>query len=146
MIWPPNSNRTAFWREICRKLAKYPIQPIFDRQIDSYKKGVKCYLILILRPDLESSNHFASLRNPFDMIFTFRFLTSHVILFDHKWGQGYHFLENVNFDALTVISVKNTFKCIHQFNIHIGVFGFAWGLIPKLCGAESAQCSGQLFR
>ena len=53
------------------------------------------------------------------------------------------FLENVNFDELIVISVKNTYKCIHQFNIHRGVFES--GLIPKICGFESAQYSGHLF-
>ena len=35
--------------------------------------GVKCYPIWIMRPDLESSHHFAYLRHLLDMIFTFLF-------------------------------------------------------------------------
>ena len=66
------------------------------------------FLILILRPDLESSHHFASFRTRFDMIFTFRFLTFNIILFDHKCGPRTSiFLENVNIDDLIVIKVKN---------------------------------------
>ena len=66
---------------------------------------------LTLRLDLESYHHFASLSNPFDVIFTFCFLTFNAIFY-RKCGRGWHFiLENVNFDKLIVISVK---KCIRQ--------------------------------
>ena len=70
-IRPQNSNRITFDPFLginCTKLAKYPIKPI--SAVFFCKKGVKCCSILSLRPDLESSHRFASLKTTSDMIFT----------------------------------------------------------------------------
>ena len=56
-----DNNWLPFWPKSDRKLAKYPILPVFDRFFG--QKGVKCYRIWILRPALESSHKGESFRS-----------------------------------------------------------------------------------
>ena len=125
-ISPWNSNWTIFDPLFEEKSVEYWRNTrfsLFSTDFFLAKSGWNIFSILILRPDLESICHFASLSTQFGVIFRFQFLTSHVILFDHECGRGHqNFWESVNFDELIVISVKNTYKRIHQFNIHRGVF------------------------
>ena len=75
--WAQNSNRITFDPLFSKK--KLPNLGIFFKnhykiaRFDSFfgQKGVKCYSIWILRPDLESSHHFTYHMPPLDIIFTF---------------------------------------------------------------------------
>ena len=74
---------------------------------------------------MESCHHFAYLGSPFDAIFTFLLLTSHVILFEHKYGRGHQFFLNVNFNELIVIRIKIHKNALISHNIYSGVFELA---------------------
>ena len=64
-----------FWPKNCQKLAKSGILKIFDSFLAT--KGVRCYPIWILRPDLDSSHHFPYLRpNSIEFLHS-DFFTSH---------------------------------------------------------------------
>ena len=69
-IWTP------FWQKNS-KLSKYRDGQFSKKK--KYKKGVKCYAISILKPDLESSHHFTYFRLLIVITFTFVFLTYHGI-------------------------------------------------------------------
>ena len=78
-IWNQNSNpRTIepFFTKKRRKLAKYPIYPIFDGFL--VKRVLRCNWIWALMRDLESSQHLASLSITFAIIFTFNFWPPHL--------------------------------------------------------------------
>ena len=59
-IWPQNSNRIKFDPLFGQKMYFKGVKSdILPTSTVFGQKGVKCYLILILRPYLESSHHFA---------------------------------------------------------------------------------------
>ena len=64
------------------------------------------FLDLSLKPDLESSQYFASLKTHLIKLSHFDSLTTHVIILPQMWV-GVIFLENANFDELIVISIQN---------------------------------------
>ena len=77
-IWPQNSNRITYDLPFGQKtrilgFLKTSLENPKIRQFFFYKKGVECYPIWILRPDMESSHHFWYLRPQFQMIFKFSF-------------------------------------------------------------------------
>ena len=55
---------------------------------------------------METPHHLASLRTPFLLFSHFKFWLP-ILLIDHKLGRAPILIENVNFDELIVISVKN---------------------------------------
>ena len=67
----PTKNKNRKMDEIWRNLESSGISLDFDRFLG--QKGVKCYPIWILRPDLESSRHVASIRPFCVKIFKFCF-------------------------------------------------------------------------
>ena len=79
-IWPQNSNRITFNPLFGPRTVKYWENNRFRQNIifDSFfgQKGVKCYLIWILRPDSESSRHLAYLSPHLIWFSDFDFLTS----------------------------------------------------------------------
>ena len=107
-----NSNRVIFdplLAEKQSKIGKIPDLANF-RQFFAIKE-VRCYLILILMPDLESSHHLPSIITPFVIIFKF-WIFCHQCYYctQNAGGTPQFFLENVNFYDLIVISVKNCIK------------------------------------
>ena len=64
-IWHP------FWPK--KTVGNWQIPDLANFDSFLAKKEVNSYPIWIMRPDLESSHHFAYLRHPFDMIFAFWF-------------------------------------------------------------------------
>ena len=67
-IWPQNSN----WKIFNTLFGQKPFGQN-EKKTFLARKGVKCYPIWILKPDLDSSHHFPYLRPQFDRIFTFWF-------------------------------------------------------------------------
>ena len=109
-MWPQNSNHIPFdptfvpktvenWQNIRFSL----FSTVF------WQKRVKCYPNIILRPDLEFSPHFESLKISFDMLFTFWFFGRPCYFLNTNMGGVAIFQEDVHFDELIMISVK---QCI----------------------------------
>ena len=73
-IWHHNSHRLRF-DPFCGQKIVGNRQNIRLSPFDNFfaEKGVKSYWIGILRPDLESSHHYAYFRHSFIMIFAFSF-------------------------------------------------------------------------
>ena len=68
-IWSQNSNWIPFDPLFGQKTVENRLNRLFCKFSTFFgPKGVKCHSIWILRPDLESSYHSASLRIPFDII------------------------------------------------------------------------------
>ena len=60
--------------------------------------------------DLESSHHLVSVRALLSLFLHFTAFGLHVILVQKIDGEAPFFLENVHFDGLNVISVKNCIR------------------------------------
>ena len=91
-IWTQNSNRITFVPFLAKKLygvGEIPDLAYFPRFVSA--KGGQMVFEFNFYDRFGIPHHLVSLRTPFDTIFTVRFLTSHVILFDHKCGRGQHF-------------------------------------------------------
>ena len=72
------------------------------------QKGVKCYLIWIRRPDLESSHHFAYFRHIFDMIFAFWFFDLPCIFKNLKLNSRPLKVLEIDFSCTIELSVSET--------------------------------------
>ena len=90
-IWPQNSNRMTFDPLLAKTNRRKCLYRICCQFWQFWAKGggVKCYSIWIVRADLESSHHLASLRTQFDVIFTFWF-------FGHNTGTAHYIINYVH--------------------------------------------------
>ena len=108
-IWNETSNQITFDTLFVRKT----VENGQKNDLANFRqflaiKGVKCYSTWIMMPDLESSDHLASLKIPFVIIFRFWNFWPPLLSLDKKMRAGAQISrENVNFDDHIVISVTN---------------------------------------
>ena len=109
-IWSQNSNLIISDRLFGPKTVENWLASWVVCQFSTvfWPKGerIKYYSIWILRTDLESSHHLASVRTPYIIIITFWILDTHVIIRRKMGAVAPFFCENVNVNELIIISVK----------------------------------------